>query len=111
MFRETGCDAIMIGRGGYGNPWIISGIIALLHGDEAAKPEAEEICRTALRHLELHRSQFGDHKAVLEMRKHLCWYARGLSGASHFRAALQKTTTVEQLQELTRDFFLQSRAA
>ncbi len=90
MFRETGCDAIMIGRGGYGNPWIISGIIALLHGDEAAKPEAEEICRTALRHLELHRSQFGDHKAVLEMRKHLCWYARGLSGASHFARPCRK---------------------
>lgn len=111
MFQETGCDAIMIGRGGYGNPWIISQLLDLMQGRQYAAPEPQEICRIALNHLELHRTQFGEHKALLEMRKHLCWYARGLSGASHYRATLQKISDIAQLRDATRTFFQQNRAA
>lgn len=111
MFQETSCDAIMIGRGGYGNPWIIRQILDLLEGREYEAPTPDEICRTALYHLKLHLAQVGEHKALLEMRKHMCWYARGFPGASHFRAALQHTSDISQLQEVTRTFFLQNRAA
>ncbi|RLB72972.1 MAG: tRNA dihydrouridine synthase DusB, partial [Deltaproteobacteria bacterium] len=55
--------------------------------------------------------QFGDKKTLLEMRKHLCWYARGLAGASHFRATLQKTEQFDQVMELTKLFFSQTEAA
>lgn len=111
MFQETGCDAIMIGRGGYGNPWIIRQILDLIEGRKYTLPDPDEICHTALDHLDLHLAQFGEHKALLEMRKHLSWYARGLSGASHFRAALQQIMTIPQLQQTTKSFFLQNRAA
>jgi tRNA-dihydrouridine synthase B len=111
MFQETGCDAIMIGRGGYGNPWIIRQILDLIEGRKYDTPSPDEVCSTALNHLELHLAQFGEHKALLEMRKHLSWYARGLSGASHFRAALQQITNISQLQDTTQSFFLQNRAA
>ncbi len=111
MFQETGCDAIMIGRGGYGNPWIIRQILDLIEGRKYTTPDPDEICLTALDHLDLHLAQFGEHKALLEMRKHMSWYARGLSGASHFRSALQQITTISQLQETTKSFFLQNRAA
>lgn len=111
MLTECNCDAVMIGRGGYGNPWLIGQILDLLEGKTPRQPTAAEICRVAVEHLELHRDQFGAHKALLEMRKHMCWYARGLSGASHFRAALQQTTDIDQLRELTRTFFDRSQAA
>lgn len=111
MLQQTGCDAIMIGRGGYGNPWLISQILDLMQGRPIKKPDSLEICRMALYHLELHLNQFGEHKALLEMRKHLSWYARGLNGASHFRAALQGVTSIDQLQGLTRDFFFGHQTA
>lgn len=107
MLEQTHCDAIMIARGGYGNPWLISQILDLLAGKTMHHPSPMEKLQVILRHLQRHREQFGDKKTVLEMRKHLCWYARGLDGASHFRAALQKTEQLEQVQELAKLFFSQ----
>ena len=111
MLQQTGCDAIMIGRGGYGNPWLIRQILELLTGKPATDPSLLERYKIATHHLQLHYEQFGEKKTLLEMRKHLCWYARGLEGASHFRSALQKTERVEQVLELTKAFFSQSEAA
>jgi len=105
MLDNTNCDAIMIGRGGYGNPWLISQILELLAGKSVTLPSATERLKVMLRHLDLNLEQFGEKKTLLEMRKHLCWYVRGLSGASHYRVALQKTTTLKQVVELTQDFF------
>jgi len=111
MLQKTGCDAIMIGRGGYGNPWLISQTLDLLAGKAITYPSPKEKFRVASQHLHLHREQFGDKKTLLEMRKHLCWYARGLAGASHFRADLQKVTQLDQALELTNLFFSQTEAA
>lgn len=111
MLQKTHCDAIMIGRGGYGNPWLISQTLDLLAGKVASQPSSMEKLQVALQHVQLHREQFGDKKALLEMRKHLCWYARGLDGASHYRAALQKTEQLDQVVDLTKMFFSQPEAA
>ena len=111
MFRQTGCDAIMIGRGAYGNPWLIRQIMELLAGKPATQPSLLEKFQIATQHLELHYEQFGEKKTLLEMRKHLCWYARGLDGASHFRAALQSSERLDQLRELAKEFFSQHEAA
>lgn len=108
MLAETGCDAIMIGRGGYGNPWLIRDILTLLRGDTPAPASAAEKCQVALQHLEWHREQFGERKALFEMRKHLCWYARKMSGASRFRAELQKIDDYGQLCAQVKNFFLQA---
>ncbi len=111
MLKKTNCDAIMIGRGGYGNPWLISQILALLAGEAVIYPGPLEKFTTAAHHLQLHRQQFGDKKTLLEMRKHLCWYARGLAGASAFRSQLQKAENLDQALELTERFFSQAEAA
>jgi nifR3 family TIM-barrel protein len=105
MLNKTNCDAVMIGRGGYGNPWLIRQILALLNGESAPQPSRSEHLNVMLRHLDFNLEQFGEKKTLLEMRKHLCWYVRGLSGASHYRVALQKTTTLKQVIDLTKDFF------
>ncbi|MFK5926505.1 MAG: tRNA dihydrouridine synthase DusB [Desulfuromusa sp.] len=111
MLQQTGCDAIMIGRGAYGNPWLIRQIIERLTGKPATHPSLLEKYQIATHHLQLHYEQFGEKKALLEMRKHLCWYARGLEGASHYRATLQNAEQLDQVLELTRVFFSQSEAA
>jgi len=105
MLEKTNCDAVMIGRGGYGNPWLISQILTLLNRKPAPQPSMAERLNVMLHHLDLNLEQFGEKKTLLEMRKHLCWYVRGLNGASHYRVALQKTTTLEQVIELSKDFF------
>jgi nifR3 family TIM-barrel protein len=102
MLRSTNCDAIMIGRGSYGNPWLLRQILELLHERPLCAPTPAEKLTVALRHLDLYREQFGERKTLLDMRKHLCWYARGLAGASHFRLQLQQLdclmSTIEQAQ-------------
>ena len=111
MLQQTGCDAIMLGRGCYGNPWLISQILALLEGKEAIYPTPMEKFTVAARHLQLHRQQFGDKKTLLEIRKHLCWYTRGLPGSSLFRSQLQKVSDLDHALKLTELFFSHAEAA
>ena len=105
MLKTTGCDAVMIARGGYGNPWIFSQTAAILRGGEAIEPNAAERWQTAQQHLQWHAAQFGEHKALLEMRKHLSWYVRGLPGASLFRSQLQSLTVWSELLQYCATYF------
>jgi nifR3 family TIM-barrel protein len=105
MFEQTGCDAVMIGRGGYGNPWLIRDILTLIESKEPTPVSVAEKHRVAKLHLQWHREQFGDHKTLFEMRKHLCWYVRGLTGASQFRATLQQIDDLEQCIDQVDSFF------
>jgi len=105
MLETTGCDGIMIGRGGYGNPWLFREITAALAGTPIPGPTAEERWRIAAKHLDLFVESFGSYKAVMDMRKHLCWYVRGLNGAAHFRQAANKTDTLEGMKGLLESFF------
>ncbi|MBD1400101.1 tRNA dihydrouridine synthase DusB [Pelovirga terrestris] len=107
MHQETGCDGLMIGRGGYGNPWLIKQLNDALQGNRISYPTAADKLAIILRHLELHREQFGEHKALLEMRKHISWYARGMEGAGHLRSELQSCQQLPQLVALTEHFFQQ----
>ena len=84
MQAQTGCDGVMIGRASRGNPWIFR---ALLQGDDG-QPSVEDLHQVMLRHLELYVDWGGEDRAVLEMRKHLCWYLRGLPGAAKLRGEL-----------------------
>ncbi len=105
MLNETGCDAVMIARGGYGNPWIIAQAAALLSCEHKSDPSPAERWHTAHQHLQWHAEQFGEHKALFEMRKHLSWYVRGLAGASQFRSRLQSIQSWPQLIEYCEVFF------
>lgn len=107
MIHETGCDGLMIGRGGYGNPWLIQQLNDALQGKPITFPSAADKLTMIHRHLGLHREQFGDNKALLEMRKHISWYARGMEGASLFRSKVQACRELSELVSLTDDFFQQ----
>lgn len=107
MYHETGCDGLMIGRGGYGNPWLIQQINDALQGKQITCPSTADKLAMIQRHIELHREQFGEHKTLLEMRKHLSWYARGMEGASQFRSQVQSCLQLSKLVGLTNDFFHQ----
>lgn len=87
--RETGCDAVMVGRGAMGNPWLFAG----------REPAAQERVQTALRHARMLLALKGEAVAMREMRKHIAWYVRGLKGAARIRERANAATTYEALRE------------
>jgi len=106
MLQETGCDGVMIGRGAYGNPWLISDILKLQRGEILTTVSDQQRLETITDHLQLYRQAFGERKTTIDMRKHLCWYARGRSGASEFRSQVNKMHNYTDLLAITRNFFL-----
>jgi nifR3 family TIM-barrel protein len=105
MLAETGCDAIMIGRGGYGNPWLLAELAARLQGDRWQAPTPAERAEVAHRHLNLSLEILGEKRAIGEMRKHLCWYARGLAGAAGFRQTINRAEEAVAMRTLIDTFF------
>ena len=105
MLDETGCDAVMIGRGGYGNPWIINQALDLLAGRPATQPTPAERLAVARDHFELCLEAFGPRKTLGQMRKHLCWYVRGMENAAGFRMEINQTKTIDEMSDLLEGFF------
>ena len=105
MLAETGCDAIMIGRGGYGSPWLLAELAARLQGEDWQAPTPAERAEVARRHLDLALEIFGERRTLGEMRKHLCWYARGLSGAAGFRQSINRAEEIITMRALIDTFF------
>jgi nifR3 family TIM-barrel protein len=98
MRQHTGCAGIMIGRGAFGNPWLFREARALLEGrGRPAPPTVAERFLLALEHAELALRLQGDsRKTVIEFRKHLGWYTRGLPGASALRERLFKVESMAE---------------
>ena len=107
MLNMTGCDGVMIARGALGNPWIFREALALQRGSAKIPPAPEERFSVAARHLALFAGTAGERVAVREMRKHLCWYARGLQGAAQFRAAVNRLEDRAGMEKAMYDFFMQ----
>jgi nifR3 family TIM-barrel protein len=104
--RHTGCAAIMVGRGSFGNPWIFRDGHALLRGAALPPaPEAAERFRVALEHARLALRLQGDsRRTVIEFRKHLGWYTKGLPGASQLREQLFRVESMVEAEALFRAY-------
>lgn len=92
MLDETGCDAIMIGRGAQGDPFLFGRIRAALAGEEAPLPTLHERLEAMRRHSDMLAAWRGEAVAVREMRKHIAWYLHGLRGSAQVRAELLTLT-------------------
>lgn len=104
MLEETGCSAVMIGRGSLGNPWIFSRTIAFLQGQELPEPTIEERVNTAIRHLKLAVKFKGEAVGVREMRKHLAWYLKGGKGAARYREEINRQEKMDAVIALLHRF-------
>lgn len=101
MIEKTGCDAVMIGRGAQGNPWLFKQTIHYLKtGDMLPGPSTEERILTALRHANMIIKYKGDYIGIREMRSHLGWYIKGLPRAAEMRVKINKTQSFEELKRL-----------
>jgi tRNA-dihydrouridine synthase B len=108
----SGADGIMIGRGSYGRPWLLRQMMDFLNdGTASPAPVLEEIYRIVLAHFEAMLGQYGSYSGLRIARKHLGWYSKGLSGASEFRAEINRTGEVAQAYALIHRFFGEALAA
>ena len=96
--KESGCDGIMIARGAMGNPWIFSRTVAYLEtGILPPEPTHEEIIKTAISHL---RAVAAEKSNIVEMRKHLSWYTKGMHGSAGLRSKINTAQTAQEMEEL-----------
>src|SRR5262245_63461179 len=102
MRDHTGCAGAMIGRGAFGNPWLFRDPQALLSGrPKPPVPGATERFRVALEHARLALRLQGDtRKTVIEFRKHLGWYTKGLHGASDLRQRLFQIESIAEAEAI-----------
>lgn len=98
MLNKTNCDAIMIGRGAQGNPWIFKRINHYMQtGEILPDPTLEEKIDTAMKHLKLAVQEHGEYVAVREMRKHIAWYLKGLRNSAKVRDEINKIESYEEV--------------
>jgi nifR3 family TIM-barrel protein len=101
LMRESGVDAVMLGRAVLGNPWLAGGVRDILEGREPqAVPDAADSLRFAIVHYEKMVEEWGEARAVPQMRKHLGYYLKGFHGASELRERLMRTPTAATTLEL-----------
>ena len=101
MLEYTGCDAIMIGRGVLGNPWLMKEIVTYLHtGEIINKPSYEERINMCFHHLDYLLKIKPERVAVLEMRSHTAWYIKGMPGAQGVKGQIFKAKTVDELKKI-----------
>jgi tRNA-dihydrouridine synthase len=102
MQRQTGCAAVMIARGSFGQPWIFTQARALLDGHAPlADPPVHERFAIALRHAEMVMAYEADLKgAAIEFRKHLGWYVKGLPGSAELRQRLHAVNAFDEVEGL-----------
>lgn len=105
MFEETGCDAVMVGRGALGNPWIFENIKSYMKNGTYDKevPPSERL-KVIMRHYGMMEKEKGERAALLEMRKHAAWYIQGLPGCAKVKAEIFRTCDISRAKEIIREY-------
>lgn len=107
MFDETGVDAIMIGRGSLGNPWIFENIIYYLtNGVKKDPPTNLEKLQVMKKQINLAIEEKGEDIAVKELRKHMAWYTKNMKNSSEFRQKINMITNKDDLINELDNYFL-----
>ncbi len=112
MLEYTGCDAIMIGRGVLGNPWLIKEVVDYLEDGTLPKQiSVEEKFDMLKRHFTLLLKTKGEKLALLEIRSHAAWYLKGISGAAPLKQQLCKVTSKKEFYDALDDFLRRGKDA
>ncbi len=98
LMKETGCDAVMVGRAVRGNPWIFRELIHYFEtGELLPRPDGKEIREMILRHARAQIELKGEFTGIREMRKHVAWYT---SGMRHSAGLRRDSNTISSYKEL-----------
>ena len=104
MLDETGCDAVMIGRGVLGNPWIIKNTIDFLSGKPILEISNKEKIDMCLHHLDYLNSLKDEHLACLEIRNHIGWYLKGMKDGNIVKNNIYQTSNIRDIIDILNKF-------
>ena len=108
MLEETGCDAVMVGRGILANPWLINECVDYLEsGIEPKKVSLEERINMIKKHYELLLEDKNTRLANLQIRSHALWYLKGIKDTANLKKDICKITSKEELYNLLDEFIKQ----
>lgn len=101
ILRETGADGLGLARVTWGRPWIFQQVKDYLRSDKYHEPLWPEKLKIIFAHA---RMAVKDKYSLLEFRKHLLWYARGVSGAAVLRQNLMKAKNLEEIERILKEY-------
>ena len=104
MLDETNCDAVMIGRGILGNPWLIENSLLYLNGKPVKKISILDKIDMCLKHLTYLQELKNEKLACLEIRNHIGWYFKGVIGCNELKNNIYKTTNICDIISILNEF-------
>jgi tRNA-dihydrouridine synthase B len=105
MMDETHCDAVMIGRGALGNPWLIKETVEYLEeGTIPKEVTIKERMKMLLYHYDLLEKTKNTKLALLEIRSHAVWYLKGIPSANEIRRKLSQINDKKELDSIIKEF-------
>ncbi len=104
MFEATSCDAVLLSRGTFGSPWIIEDVYRRLSGEEPLVRTPLDYRNALLQHLEYVREYYPPRKAAMDLRRIGCWYLKRGQGTRKLREMINRSKTLEEINQLVRDY-------
>ena len=105
IFEYTGCDAVMIGRGSEGNPFIFRQVNEYLqNGRVDFCPTPHDRLMQMLEHIEMLVTEKGESRGIKEARKHIAWYIKGLPGAARLKGEVFKISDIATMRSCLTEY-------
>ena len=107
MLDETGCDAVMIGRGAQGNPFLFRQAAEYLEtGEETYFPSPKERLTILSEHLDMLIAEKGEYIGVREARKHVAWYIKGLKGSAKLKGKVFTIDSADEMRKCIKEYMI-----
>jgi tRNA-dihydrouridine synthase B len=104
--KKSGADGIMVGRGCYGKPWLISQIAHFLKtGKMLPSPELKQQLEVIIDHYNDMLEHYGEDSGIKIARKHISWYSAGLPNSGEFRAKINQINDASEVKEAITEFY------
>ena len=101
MLNETNVEAVMIGRAALGNPFVFRNILSSSKEVQVTK---EELLDVILKHYMLEVGYKGEYTAIREMRKHICWYIKGLPNNTQIKNLINMSDNLDEVTNILKEY-------